>query len=112
MSIIDHFINVLKQPIVSVHDSFIVSVRDTESLILLMGDSYKMHNGDMTIMRGIKGVSQEFSEELNKAIYLSFEQDTDAMNKDYWDSLIAAEGITDFSDIRVMEEDLSDAEVL
>ena len=112
MSIIDHFINVLKQPIVSVHDSFIVSVRDTESLILLMDDSYKMHNGDMMVMRGIKGVSQEFSEELTNAIYLSFEQDTDAMNKDYWDSLIAAEGITDFSEIRVMEEDLSDAEVL
>jgi hypothetical protein len=112
ISIIDHFINVLKQPIVSVHDSFIVSVRDTESLILLMADSYKMHNGDMTIMRGIKGVSQEFSEELNKAIYLSFEQDTDAMNKDYWDSLIAAEGIMDFSDIRVIEEGLSDSEIL
>ena len=112
MSIIDHFINVLKQPIVSVHDSFIVSVRDTESLILLMDDSYKMHNGDMMVLRGIKAVSQEFSEELNKAIYLSFEQDTDVMNKDYWDSLIAAEGVMDFSDIRVMEEDLSDAEVL
>ena len=38
MSVIDHFVNVLKRPIVSIHDSFIVSVRDTESLILLMAD--------------------------------------------------------------------------
>ena len=38
MSVIDYFVNVLKRPIVSIHDSFIVSVRDTESLILIMAD--------------------------------------------------------------------------
>jgi hypothetical protein len=77
-----------------------------------MDGSYKMQPIDRLVMRGIKGVPQEFSEELNKAIYLSFEDDIDAMNKDHWDSLIAAEGVADFSDIRVMEEDLSDAEIL
>ena len=39
--VINTFVNELNRPIICVHDSFIVSVRDTETLILAMNDSYK-----------------------------------------------------------------------
>jgi hypothetical protein len=112
MSVIDHFVNVLKRPIVSIHDSFIVSVRDTESLILLMADCYRMFVDEKINMRGIKGTAQEFSKALMDAINLCFEQQTDGMSNGYWDTLIAAEGVRDFNDVSVTEEDASDAETL
>ena len=112
MSVIDQFVNVLKRPIVSIHDSFIVSVRDTESLILLMADCYRMFVDEKINMRGIKGTAQEFSKALMDAINLCFEQQTDGMSNGYWDTLIAAEGVRDFNDVSVTEEDASDAETL
>ena len=45
LEIVDHFINVLRRPIIPIHDSFIVSVRDTEDLKLLMVDVYKKIGG-------------------------------------------------------------------
>jgi len=112
MSVIDHFVNVLKRPIVSIHDSFIVSVRDTESLILLMADCYTMYVDDMIVMRGIKGTAQQFSNALMDAIDLCFEQQTDGMNNNYWNAVIFKEGVKDFKGISVEEEDASDAEPL
>ena len=99
MSVIDHFVNVLKRPVVSIHDSFIVSVRDTESLILLMADCYRMFVDEMITMRGIKGTAQEFSNALMDVIDLCIEQQTGGMNNNYWDALVAKEGVTDFNGV-------------
>lgn len=41
MQVIDHLVNQMQHPIIAVHDSFIVSVRDTENLILTMVDAYR-----------------------------------------------------------------------
>ena len=102
----------LKRPIVSIHDSFIVSVRETESLILLMADCYRMFVDEMITMRGIKGTAQEFSNALMDAIDLCFKQQTDNINNNYWDALVAKEGVTDFKGVDVEEEDVSEAEAL
>ena len=99
MSVIDHFVNVLKRPVVSIHDSFIVSVRDTESLILLMADCYRMFVDEMIVMRGIKSTAQQFSNALMDVIDLCFEQQTGGMNNNYWDALVAKEGVTDFNGV-------------
>ena len=112
MSVIDYFVNVLKRPIVSIHDSFIVSVRDIESLILLMADYYTMYVDDMIVMRGIKGTAQEFSNALMDAIDLCFKQQTNGMNNTYWDALLFKEGVKDFKGVDVEEEDVSEAEAL
>ena len=111
-AIVDHFISVLKRPIVSVHDSFIVSVRDTESLILLMADNYRIIVGLEATMAGIKSTSQKFSEPLTDAINLCFEQQTDGMSGAYWNALIAQEGVVDPDRIAVEKEDAIDKEVL
>lgn len=128
LSVVMYFIEELNRPIIPIHDSFIVSVRDTESLVLLMaeayGDSLDMINttavdidtgesiavqGVTATMRGIKGVSQEFSTELSKAILSCFEQDTDHLSDSYWAELIAKEGVNESNAIAVLEEDASDS---
>ena len=112
MSVIDHFVNVLKRPVVSIHDSFIVSVRDTESLILLMADCYRMFVDEMIVMRGIKSTAQQFSNALMDVIDLCFEQQTGGMCITYWDALLFKEGVKDFKGVDVEEDDVSDAEAL
>ena len=112
MSVIDHFVNLLKRPVVSIHDSFIVSVRDTESLILLMADYYRMFVDEMIVMRGIKSTAQQFSNALMDVIDLCFEQQTGGMNNNYWDALVAKEGVTDFNGVSTEGNDASDAEAL
>ena len=90
--VINTFVNELNRPIICVHDSFVVSVRDTESLILAMNDSYKaVHKNEedatkTKVMKGIKGVSLDFSDALTTAIEQCFEQDTDTLTDRYWDS--------------------------
>ena len=84
--VINTFVNELKRPIICVHDSFVVSVRDTETLILAMNDSYKAVHNDELDMKGIKGTCLEFSDALTTAIELCFEQDTDTLTDRYWDS--------------------------
>jgi len=112
MSVIDHFVNVLKRPVISIHDSFIVSVRDTESLILLMADCYRMFVDEMIVMRGIKSTAQQFSNALMDVIDLCFEQQTGGMNNNYCDALVAKEGVTDFNGVSTEGNDVSDAEAL
>jgi len=112
MSVIDYFVNVLKRPIVSIHDSFIVSVRDTESLTLIMADCYRMFVDEKITMRGIKGTAQQFSNALMDAIDLCFKQQTNGMCINYWDALLFKEGVKDFKGVDVEEEDVSEAEAL
>ena len=111
LSIVNHFITKHQRPIVCIHDSFICSVRDTETLILLMADYYSIIVGEVG-MRGIKGTAQEFSEPLTDAINKCFEQDTDGITASSWDALVAKEGINDPPSIEATEEDVSDAEAL
>ena len=111
LSIVNHFITKHQRPIVCIHDSFICSVRDAETLILLMADYYSIIVGEVG-MRGIKGTAQEFSEPLTDAINKCFEQDTDGITASSWDALVAKEGINDPPSIEATEEDVSDAEAL
>ena len=107
---INTFVNELKRPIICVHDSFVVSVRDTESLILTMNDSYTAthkNEEDATKtknMKGIKGVSLEFSDALMTAIDLCFEQDTETLTESYWGTLLAAEEVQECDQVDVDEE--------
>jgi hypothetical protein len=109
--VVNHFITKHQRPIVCIHDSFICSVRDAETLILLMADYYSIIVGEVG-MRGIKGTAQEFSEPLMSAINKCFEQETDGMTTSSWDALVAKEGVNDPPSIEAAEEDVSDAEAL
>ena len=108
--VINTFVNELNRPIICVHDSFIVSVRDTESLILAMNDSYKtVHKNEedatkTKVMKGIKGVSLGFSDSLATAIEQCFEQDTDTLTDSYWDMLLAAEEVQECDKVDVDDE--------
>ena len=108
--VINTFVNELNRPIICVHDSFIVSVRDTETLILAMNDSYKeVHKNEedatkTKVMKGIKGVSLDFSDALAAAITQCFEQDTETLTDSYWDTLLAAEEVQECDKVGVVEE--------
>lgn len=108
-SIVDYFINVLQRPIVSIHDSFVVTVRDIESLILAMDASYKELLDKDVLMRSIKSTSQVFSEPLTAAINMSFNQRAEEVTPCGWDALVAKEGVYDLPSIEAAEEDVSDA---
>ena len=102
--VVNTFVNELRRPIINIHDSFIVSARDTESLILAMNDSYTAVHNDELGMKGIKGVSLEFSDALAKSITLCFEQDTETLTDSYWDTLLAAEEVQECDSVGVDEE--------
>jgi hypothetical protein len=102
--VVNTFVNELKRPIICIHDSFIVSVRDTETLILAMNDSYTAVHNDELGMKGIKGVSLDFSDALAKSITLCFEQDTETLTDSYWDTLLAAEEVQECDSVGVDEE--------
>jgi hypothetical protein len=106
LSVIDYFIDNLKRPIIGIHDSFIVSVRDTETLILLMADYYKEHVNNKTVMRGIKGTAQDLSKELNDAIYTCFRQEAELITANEWDRLIINEGINNCSELLIDDYDM------
>jgi hypothetical protein len=107
-SIIDYFINDLQRPIVSIHDSFVVTVRDIESLILAMDGSYKELLDKDVLMRGLKSTSQVFSEPLTAAINMSFNQLAEEVTPGGWASLVANEGVNNPVETLVAEEDLSE----
>lgn len=112
--VINTFVNELSRPIICVHDSFIVSVRDTETLILAMNDSYKAVHKDekdetkTKNMKGIKGTCLDFSDALTTAIELCFEQDTDTLTDSYWDTLLAAEEVQECDKVDVVEEEVEE----
>lgn len=106
ISVIDYFIHNLKRPIIGVHDSFIVSVRDTESLILLMADYYKEHVNSGTVMRGIKGTAQDFSKELDDAIHTCFRLEAELITANEWNRLIINEGINNCSELLIDDYDM------
>ncbi len=112
--VINTFVNELNRPIISVHDSFIFSVRDTESLILAMNDSYKaVHKNEedetkTKVTKGIKGACLDFSDALKTAITLCFEQDTETLTDSYWNKLLAAEEVQECDSVAVVEEEVEE----
>ena len=105
LQVIDKFVTDLKRPIICVHDSFIVSVRDTESLILAMNDSYKALHHDEIGMTGIKANSLEFNDALTTAIEQCFRHDTETLTDSYWDELTAGESVKECNVVDVAEEE-------
>ena len=103
--VINTFVNELKRPIICVHDSFVVSVRDTETLILAMNDSYKEVHNDELGMKAIKGTCLDFSDALAAAITQCFEQDTETLTDSYCDTLLAAEEVPECDKVGVDEEE-------
>ena len=92
--ILRHFTQMLKRPIIMIHDSAIVSVRDTESLILTMKEAYETvikdkHNFTSSF-KAIKADSLDFPIGLKDLVLRSFEgtlNDND-YKKEYWDTCI------------------------
>lgn len=107
LSVVRYFIEDLKRPIIPIHDSFIVSVRDTESLILAMEGEYRGYIDE--VMKGIKSTAQDFSAELSKAVLSCFELNADHFSDSYWNELIAKEGVNEPNAIAVTEKDASDS---
>jgi arsenate reductase-like glutaredoxin family protein len=98
--ILKHFIQTLKRPIIMIHDSAIVSVRDTESLILTMKAAYETvikdkHNFSVAF-KAIKADSLDFSSDLEELVLRSFEGtlEGDDYKKEYWDTCIYSNPIT------------------
>lgn len=92
--ILSHFTQTLKRPIIMIHDSAIVSVRDTESLILTMKEAYEAvirdkHNFTVAF-KAIKAESLDFSSDLQELVLRSFEGtlEGDDYEKEYWDTCI------------------------
>ncbi|MDB3998890.1 hypothetical protein N9448_04660 [Litorivicinus sp.] len=94
LCILRRFTQTLKRPIIMVHDSAIVSVRDTESLILTMKEAYETvikdkHNFTSSF-KAIKADSLDFPVCLKDLVLRSFEgtlNDND-YKKEYWDTCI------------------------
>ena len=115
MKIINHFINVKRRPIIGVHDSFVVSVRDTESLKDLMNDCYnnlfREQNdavfdainwldiadasgvGGVVSMRKVSANCLDFSTPLMGALKRCFAGETEGIDGKFWDELIVKEAV-------------------
>jgi hypothetical protein len=117
MAVIDLFVNQMKQPILSIHDSFIVSVRDTEDLILTMVDAYRIVGEavlhDDAMLSGIKTECLDFSDRMMNAIDRCCKQQTEGMDTEYWDALIAEEPVQecpiDASSVVTDDEEFTEA---
>jgi len=87
--ILKHFVVTLKRPIIPIHDSAVVSVRDVESLRLAMESAYvsvmsqKIRDREL-IIKGIKANSLAFTPELNELIIQSLNGTLETYGDDYW----------------------------
>jgi hypothetical protein len=92
--ILRHFTQTLNRPIITIHDSAIVSVRDTESLILTMKAAYETVIKDKrnfsSSFKAIKADSLDFSIGLKELVLKSFEGSLSGNDykKEYWDTCI------------------------
>lgn len=81
-----------KRPIIMIHDSALVSVRDTENLKLLMFESYQEvieKINPEAMLQGLKVESGNLTKQLEKAIFNCLNGTTDGFTQSYWDKLIA-----------------------
>ena len=58
--------------------------------------------------RGIKADALDFNEALTVSINRCFKQDTDDLDNEKWDELIAEQGITDCTIIDVNDDDVDE----
>ncbi len=81
-----------KRPIVMIHDSALVSIRDTENLKLLMYECYQevveRFNAD-AMLKGLKVEAGNLSEQLEEAIVSCMNGNTEGFTQSYWDELIS-----------------------
>jgi hypothetical protein len=83
--VMTHFFMEIKRPILMIHDSAIVSVRDVEALKLCMADSYRStvfnelqklghsNEEDAPLPKGLKVSSDDFNSTLTNTIYKALE---------------------------------------
>jgi hypothetical protein len=83
--VMTHFFMEVKRPILMIHDSAIVSVRDVEALKLCMVDSYRStvfnelqklghsNEEDAPLPKGLKVSSDDFNSTLTNTIYKALE---------------------------------------
>ena len=98
--VMKHFFIQLKRPLLMIHDSAIVSVRDVETLKLCMVDAYRsalfkelQRNGCTDeeyapVPKGLKVTSAEFNDTLTNTIYKALE-DIDVVVDDEWTTAMA-----------------------
>ena len=91
--ILKHFVNTLKRPIIPIHDSAVVSVRDVESLRLAMEAAYaavmneKVRDRQL-IIKGIKADSLPFTAELGALIVQSLNSTLETYDDSYWSKVM------------------------
>jgi hypothetical protein len=81
-----------KRPIIMIHDSALVSVRDTENLKLLMFESYQEvieKINPKAMLKGLKVESGDLTKQLEDAIVNCMNGTTEGFTQSYWDKLIA-----------------------
>ena len=91
--ILQHFVRVIQRPIFTVHDSAVVSVRDTETLRLAMEAGYEeVMSNDLpsvqTFIRAIKVESLPFTDELDALIVQSLDGSLEQYDESYWSNCI------------------------
>ena len=80
-----------KRPIIMIHDSALVSIRDTESLKLLMYESYQEvveKVNAKAMLKGLKVEAGNLSEQLEEAIVSCMNGNTEGFTQSYWNELI------------------------
>jgi hypothetical protein len=81
-----------KRPIVMIHDSALVSIRDTENLKLLMYECYQevvVRFNANAMLKGLKVETGNLSEQLEEAIVSCMNGNTEGFTQRYWDELIS-----------------------
>jgi len=91
--ILQYFVRVIQRPIFTVHDSAVVSVRDTQSLRLAMEAGYEevMSNDLPSVQRFIRAIkvdSLPFTNELDALIVKSLDGSLDQYDDTYWNECI------------------------
>lgn len=98
--VMTHFFMEIKRPILMIHDSAIVSVRDVEALKLCMADSYRStvfnelqklghsNEEDAPLPKGLKVSSDDFNSTLTNTIYKALEGID--VNADEWSMAMKA----------------------
>ena len=102
--ILNHFVHDLKRPILPIHDSAVVSVRDVENLRLAMEAAYQevMPNDEGGVSRTLKAIkvnSLPFTSGLDALIQQSLDGSLTTYDKGYW-----SEQITDNGSVQCPED--------
>lgn len=90
--ILKHFVK-LRRPIIPIHDSAVVSVRDVEGLRLAMESAYAQVMNEISrdgavVIKGIKADSLPYTPELDELIVGSLNGTLTNYNADYWRKVI------------------------